>query len=58
MTIILLIDDQSVPVTNMYDEDGDEVASWEEAVTFVAGPFADGTWLNAEVANYRETVPN
>lgn len=58
MTIILLIDDESVPITNMYDEDGDEVTEWEEAFTFVAGPFADGHWLSADVADYRETVPN
>lgn len=54
--ITLLLDGEAIPVTNLFDEDGDEVTEWEEAFTFVAGPLPDGTWLSALTGDHRKAV--
>jgi hypothetical protein len=53
-SIKLLIDGEAIPVTNLFDEIGDDVTAWADAHTFVAGPLPDGTWMAAECADYRE----
>lgn len=49
----LVIDGALVPVTNLFDDCGDEVETWEAADRFVAGPLPDGMWLSALVADYQ-----
>ena len=52
--VTLLIDGEAVPVTHLFDADGDEVATWAEAVKFVAGPLPNGQWLADRCEDYRE----
>lgn len=42
-----------VPVTNLFDDEGDGVDTWEEAATFVAGPLHDGQWYCGICAEHR-----
>jgi hypothetical protein len=51
--ITLLLDGEAIPVTNLFDDDGDPVETWEEATMFVAGPLPNGQWMSAPVAEYR-----
>lgn len=55
--ITLLLDGEAIPVTNLFDIDGDDVATWEEAYTFVAGPLPDGKWMAAPTSEYRTKRP-
>lgn len=41
----LLDDGEVLPVTNMYDCDGDECDDFWEATVVVAGPDKDGMWV-------------
>jgi hypothetical protein len=41
-----------VEITNLFDEDGEEVADWGDAFAFVAGPLASGGWMTALCADY------
>lgn len=50
--VALLSDGTTVPITNLYDEEGDETDAPDEAVSFVAG---DGDrWLSGLVNDYEE----
>lgn len=51
-TITLHIEGVLVPVTNLFDQYGNDCESWEQAERFVAGPFPDGTWLSDSCAEY------
>jgi hypothetical protein len=48
----LHIDGNLIPVTNLFDEFGDEVIAWEDADRFVAGPLPDGNWLMDFTSKY------
>lgn len=48
---VLMSDGQTVPITNFFDEDGDECDPLD-AVSVVAGPH-DGLWLSVEVGEER-----
>ena len=50
--ITLLFNGELIPVTNLFDEFGNDVDSWNKAHTFVAGPLADGSWLGEECSEY------
>lgn len=52
-TYILIINGELVPITKLYDILGDEIYDWDKAYTFVAGPFADGTYLAALCKDFR-----
>ena len=41
-----------VPITNLFDEDGEEVGRWDEAERFVAGPLSSGEWMAARCEDY------
>lgn len=58
--IFMLSPDQTAPVriTHLYDDVGDEVGTWEEATTFVAGPLDDGAWLSGPCADYQVRDPH
>lgn len=51
----LLDDDRRVPITNLFDEFGEETDSNELAVKFVAGPTATGKWLVDWVENFSQS---
>ena len=48
-------DGQELPVTNLFDSDGDECEP-DEAVACVAGPDKDGLWLSIDLT-VMEKVP-
>lgn len=52
-SITLLLDGAATPVTNLFDDCGDDVETWDEASTFVAGPLPGGGWLAAATVDYR-----
>ena len=54
-TIHLLLPDEPlpVPVTDLFDDVGDEVETWAEAAVFVAGPLANGQWISDTTDAYR-----
>ncbi len=54
--LVLADEPEPVPITNMFDAWGDEVETFEEADTFVAGPLSNGRWLSAPVEDYRLRV--
>jgi hypothetical protein len=41
-----------VPITNMFDMDGDDTNDPAEAVAITAGPTASGEWLSDAVTNF------
>lgn len=43
-----LSDGQVLPITNFFDDDGDECGA-DDAVVCVAGPDADGYWLSVDL---------
>ena len=49
-------DGQELPVTNMFDGDGDETDDVDAAVTCVAGPDKDGLWLTIDFAEMESVV--
>jgi hypothetical protein len=57
-TVTLILDGETVPVTNLFDADGEPVEAWDDAFTFVAGPRADGSWLSAETADFQKARLN
>jgi hypothetical protein len=42
--IIAVVNGETIPVTNMFDCDGED-CEFEEATVVVAGPCSDGQWL-------------
>lgn len=52
--LAVLSDGAAVPVTNLFDADGEETEDPDEAVTFVAGE--GGRWFTGQCADY-ERVP-
>lgn len=57
MTIYVNLPDEPepVPITNLFDSECEETDDWDEAVTFVAGPLANGKWFAADTADLRLT---
>lgn len=53
--IFMLAKDQTAPVriTHLFDDIGEEVGTWEEAHSFVAGPLDSGEWLSGLCAEFR-----
>lgn len=49
----LVLDGALVPVTNLFDDCGEDVERWEDASRFVAGPLPDGTWLSDVTRDYQ-----
>lgn len=54
--LVLPEEPEPVPITHMFDSAGEDVATFEEAHTFVAGPLANGQWMSAPAEQYRLTV--
>lgn len=52
--VVVMDDTTLVPITNMFDEWGDD-CDVEQAVVIVFGPF-DGEWLTMELDGELETV--
>lgn len=50
--VALLDDGTTVPITNLFDADGEETDDPDEAVTFVAGE--GDRWFTGECADYAE----
>ena len=46
--MVITEDGQTLPITNMFDADGDECDDVDDAVTCVAGPDKDGLWLSID----------
>lgn len=58
---VTLIDGEHVPITNMFDLDGDDTDDWREAFRIVAGPTREGKWIaSLTTADEREAeaLPN
>ena len=49
-------DGQELPITNLFDQFGDDCADVDEAVSCVAGPDRDGLWLSIDFREF-EAVP-
>ncbi len=47
--VVVLDTGERVPVTNKFDEHGEDTSDWLNAVSFVAGPRADGMWVGAQI---------
>lgn len=43
--LVLMDNDDVIPITNMIDADGAETDAADEAIGFVAGPTRAGEWL-------------
>ncbi len=54
--VALLADGTCVPITNIFDEDGDETDDINEAVAFVAGRGLD--WWSDDVNHYLKVSSN
>lgn len=48
----LLSNDEIVPITNYYDEDGNNVPRSGDFTWFVCGPSVAGYWFTCEVADF------
>lgn len=48
--VVVMDDGQCVPITNVFDEDGDECDLDDEVYSLVAGP-VDGQWLALEIGD-------
>ncbi len=48
----LIENGEVIPITHLFDQDGEPVGTWEEAYTFVAGPTPDGKWLSARCEDF------
>ncbi len=46
--MVITEDGQTLPITNMFDADGDECDDVDDAVTCVAGSDKDGLWLSID----------
>lgn len=49
-------DGQNLPVTDMFDEYGDDCDAIEECVVCVAGPDSDGLWLTIDFREMEKVV--
>lgn len=56
--LILPEEPEPVPITNMFDADGNDVETFEACDMFVAGPLANGTWLSAPAEEFRLALLN
>lgn len=56
LRVAITEDGQSLPVTHLFDADGEECDDIEQAVTCVAGPDRDGFWLTIDFREM-EKVP-
>lgn len=54
--LVLADEPEPVPITNMFDTAGEDVETFEEADTFVAGPLSNGKWLSAPAEEFRLAV--
>lgn len=48
----LLNDGSTVPITKLFDDDGDDTDDLESAVSFTAGPASNGKWYSGAVADF------
>ena len=48
----VLIEGEWLLIMEFFDEDGDEVDSWEEAASFIAGPDKEGYWHTQRTEDY------
>lgn len=53
---IVIAGDQAVPITNMFDIDGDETDDPFVACSIVAGPTRDGEWIACTVTDEETCV--
>lgn len=53
MYLVLAGQSRSLRITHLFDDVAEEVATWDEAVRFVAGPKDDGTWLSGLCAEFK-----
>ena len=51
MGVAIMEDGQELPITNAYNEDGDECAP-EDAVACVAGPDRGGMWVRIDLQQF------
>lgn len=56
--VVLLDDDQMVPITNFFDESGEECDDLELTVAILAGPCQSGKWYALYVSDYEKLVTN
>lgn len=52
--ITLLYEGDAIPVTHLFGIGGEDVETWGDAYTFVAGPLPNGNWLGAQCAEFQE----
>lgn len=43
---------EPVAITNLFDEEGNDVDEWHDAHSVVAGPLANGAWMSALCEDY------
>ncbi len=48
----LVLEGDLIPITNLFNEQGEEVTDIDQAFTFVAGPLPDGQWLSDRLDQY------
>jgi hypothetical protein len=51
--LAFLDDGTAVPVTNMFDSDGQDTDDFTESASFVAGPGPGGQWWTERTSDYR-----
>ena len=51
LRIAVMEDGQELPITNAFDEDGDD-CNPEDAVACVAGPDRDGMWVSIDLKQF------
>jgi hypothetical protein len=49
----LILNNEIIPITNLFDYKNNEVYDWDEALKFVAGPMKDGNWLAGLTLDYQ-----
>ena len=53
LALALMEDDETVPITNWYDDEGEECESGD-AIVCVAGPTKEGQWLRIDLTEFGE----
>ena len=53
---VMLESGESVPITNLFDVDGDETEEDADVVAVVAGPDPEGMWLTVDLSEFESEV--
>lgn len=57
-SVFILSNDEIIPITNYYDDDGDEVRREDDFQWMVAGPSVEGYWFTEQIDHFELKRPS